>query len=116
MAPSIRDFFDNVPEDERPQVGDAETSANFDMEDVQPFLEHLHAFSIPLGRLDVIAEIMADLPVGRTHAFEAIGVLDNQMALVTIEAFIDDVDAPDIRFIGPKPIIDFIDKLLVDRD
>lgn len=96
-------------------MGDAETSAKFEMVEVRPFLEKQHAFSIPLGRLDVIAEIMAELPVGKTHSFEAVGHLDRQMALVTIEAFIDDNNAPDIRFIGPKPIIDFIDDLLEKR-
>jgi len=115
MPASIRNSFDKVPENERPTVRDAETSSNFDMDEVQPFLEHLNAFSVPLGRLDVIADTMAGFPQGFTHDFEAVGVLDNQMALVTIRAFIADIDAVDLTFIGPEPIIDFIDRLLSKR-
>lgn len=116
MVPKVGDFFHIVRVEERPVVGDAETSSNFDMDEVQPFLENLHAFSIPLGRLDVIAELMANFPQGYTHDFEAVGVLDNQRVLVTIRAFICDVNATDLTFIAPEPIIDFINTLLSKRD
>ncbi len=116
MAPSIRDFFDKAPEKDRPDVGEAETSANFDIEEVQPFLERLHAFSVPLGRLDFIAETIAELPHNYTHTFECVGVCDDKLALISITAFIDDIDAPDLTFTGPQPVIDAIDKALAERE
>lgn len=115
MASSIRKFFDKAPEGERPTVAYAETSGNFDMDEVQPFLEHLHAFGVPLGRLDFIADTIGKFPEGKTYDFECVGASDDQLALVTIRAFVADTHAVDLTFIGPEPVIGALDALLLKR-
>lgn len=112
---SIRDSFDLADPSERPTIGTAETSMNFDLEDVLPFLESLHVLGdiyTPIGALAFKAELIADIPVGETRSYEVVGGSRGEMHLLTIEAFMDDIDAPDLRFIGTPKMIEQIDTKL----
>ena len=118
MALSIREYFDKVSSKHRPGVGQAETSSNFDMDEVLPFLESLSILGeiyTPIGRLAFIAELIASMKHGETRCYEAVGGSQGEMHLLTIEVFIDDVDAPDIRFIGTEKMIALIDDKLMER-
>ena len=117
--PSIRDVVEHVAPSERPTTGTAETSMNFDLEDVLPFLESLHVLGdiyTPIGALAFKAEMIADIPVGETRSFEVVGSSRSEMHLLTIEAFMDDIDAPDLRFIGTPDMIERIDAKLQDLE
>ena len=118
MPPSIRDFFDRASEGDRPEIGEAETSANFDMHEVLPFLESLHVLDdiyTPVGRLAFIAESISSMRHQETRRFEAVGGSRIKMHLLTIEVFMDDENAPDITFIGTSEMISKIDAKLAQR-
>ncbi len=119
QKPSMRDVKHLFMPDADIEESTAETSGNFDLDEVVPFLERLGeqpGVSLNVGRLLFSGEMIADIPHNETRTFENIGHVDGKLQILTIEAFMDDLDAPDLTFFGTERLIGIIDAMLVERD
>ena len=79
----------------------SETSMNFDLEEVAPFLTQLGnnpRFVLPTGVAQEIVKGLADLEVEQTRRWKLTGDFDNQPVFLEIEAFMDDIASPDLSF------------------
>jgi hypothetical protein len=87
-----------------------ETSMNFDMEGVRPFLERLNVrLSLDLG-VDELAEATGSTPVGEEFRKTIVVSFDGEAHPLDYQVFMDDVDAPDLYFFADsKELIDAID-------
>lgn len=94
----------------------SETSMNFDLEDVRPFLVILTnnpRFGLPTAFIDTIAETLPNLDVEQTHRWRIDGAFDKEPMHLEIEAFMDDIDAPDLSFHSSGTVIAEIDRELI---
>jgi hypothetical protein len=86
----------------------AETSMNFDSENVRPFLEGLAPGTIDPSALVTIDAALKNMAVDETRDF----VLNAQTGL-QLQIFMDDFEAPDLYFFGSVEIIQYIDQALM---
>lgn len=117
MLKFLTDLF--KPEAPKAPAITSETSMNFDMTEVGPFLTRLSnnpRFGLPVGFAGQIADEMAGLSVDDTKRWKVEGGFDGNMIQIEIEAFMDDIDAPDLTFFGPEPVIAEIDRELISFD
>lgn len=117
MLKFLTDLF--KPEAPKAPPITSETSMNFDMTEVGPFLTRLSnnpRFGLPVGFAGQIADEMAGLSVDDTKRWKVEGGFDGNMIQIEIEAFMDDNDAPDLTFFGPEPVIAEIDRELISFD
>lgn len=87
-----------------------ETSANFDRENVRPFLERLNS-SLALN-LDVakLSELVAKTAIEQEQSQSIVARFRGEDVQVVFRVFMDDVDSPGIYFISEsKPLADAID-------
>ncbi|TWU50708.1 hypothetical protein Poly51_40010 [Rubripirellula tenax] len=82
-------------------AGLTESSMNFDLENVQPFLLRI-AKHIESGFTDAeiktVAEFVANTDVEDEREMTLSVVADGQSTPLVIRAFMDDIDAPDLYF------------------
>lgn len=88
-----------------------EASANFDLEDVGPFLQRVVAlidsgFAIPDAR--ALAARIGQQPVKSTREYRYTVVARGVRSPLRIVAFMDDVDAPDLYFYTDRTIAERI--------
>lgn len=88
----------------------AETSMNFDSENVRPFLEELKSANPHLVMNDVLVAIdsaLKNMAVEDTRVFTL-----NKARDLRLEIFLDDFEAPDLYFFGSEAVIKTIDEAL----
>ena len=93
----------------------SETSMNFDLEEVAPFLTQLGnnpRFVLPTRVAQEIVNGLADLEVEQTRRWKLTGDFDNQPVFLEIEAFMDDVNAPDLSFFSTLEAVQEIEQEL----
>ena len=83
-----------------PLPGEAEASMNFDLVGVRPFLERLNAIVGGFGaaQLSSLVDDIAKLPVDSTLTRTYAVTFKGKPVTLRIEAFMDDVNAPDLYF------------------
>ncbi|MCF2905112.1 hypothetical protein L0666_08940 [Octadecabacter sp. CECT 8868] len=86
----------------------AETSMNFDSENVRPFLEGLAPGTIDQGALAVV-----DSAVGTMAVDETRDIVLNAQSGLQLQIYMDDIQAPDLYFFGPLEVIQYIDSALM---
>jgi hypothetical protein len=93
----------------------SETSMNFDVREVAPFLTQLannHRFGFPDDIVKAIGDAVVELPVETTKRWKITAEFDHHPILIEIEAFMDDVDAPDLTFHSAQAVITEIESEL----
>ena len=80
----------------------ASTSANFDLVDVRPFLERL---KLPAAVVNDVETWIRSLQPQDEQGVHFEMNWEGKAAKVTIGCYMDDIDAPDIEFRGPKSFI-----------
>ncbi len=106
-------FKPNAPKAPLPIT--SETSMNFDSLEVAPFLTQLAnnpRFAFPEDIAKAIGTGVADIPVEDTKRWKVTADFDGQPVLIEIEAFMDDVDAPDLYFFSTQAAISEIEREL----
>ncbi|MBO9475357.1 hypothetical protein J7413_17550 [Shimia sp. R10_1] len=86
-----------------PAPATSETSMNFDLQEVAPFLTQLGnnaRFTFPAALAEEIAHGLQGMAVDETRRWKLTCDFDRQPILMEIEAFMDDIDAPDLTFFG----------------
>ena len=93
--------------------GSGETSTNFDLEEVRPFLKRLSAL-VPSGfgasRVTALAKEIKKLKRERTRQFVFPITFEGAAALLGVRVFMDDVGSPDIYFYAPLKLVRQIDR------
>ncbi|SMP33135.1 hypothetical protein [Shimia sagamensis] len=106
-------FKPNAPKAPPPIT--SETSMNFDAEEVAPFLTQLannRRFAFPEDIAKAIGGAVSDIPVEDTKRWKITADFDGHPVRVEIEAFMDDVDAPDLYFFSTQAAISEIEREL----
>jgi hypothetical protein len=106
-------FKPNAPKAPLPIT--SETSMNFDSREVAPFLTQLannSRFAFPEDIARSIGTAVGDIPVEDTKRWKITADFDGQPILMEIEAFMDDVDAPDLYFFSTQAAISEIEREL----
>ena len=117
MLRFLTDLF--KPEAAKPAPSTSETSMNFDLAEVPPFLTGLAnnpRFGLPEALVTQIADNLSDLPVDQSSRWQIEGSFDGKPALIEIQAFMDDFDAPDLAFFGSAEVVAEIDRELIAFD
>ncbi|WP_417700649.1 hypothetical protein [Pseudophaeobacter sp.] len=86
----------------------AETSMNFEARDIGPFLARLAGsprFELPRDFAATITDALPDLDLGQTRRWRIDGDFDQRAAVLEIQVFMDDFDAPDLSFFSSAPVI-----------
>lgn len=83
----------------------AETSMNFDSENVRPFLDSLAPGTVDPSALSTIDAALKTMGVDETRDF----VLNAQSGL-HLQIYMDDIEAPDLYFFGSTDVIHSIDQ------
>ncbi len=99
MLSFLTDLFKPQPP-KAPDITD-ETSMNFDRAEVAPFLSRLVAhprLGLPQAMPGMVDQGLNDLAVDQTRIWTIDGELDGGPIQIRIEAFMDDIDAPDLSF------------------
>jgi hypothetical protein len=90
-----------------------EASANFDLENVQPFLERLKPL-IESGFSDKeilqLQKSVASMEVDEEKDFEFQIKYNGQSSALKIHVFMDDIESPDIAFFAVPELADKIDE------
>jgi hypothetical protein len=90
-----------------------ETSGNFDLENVRPFLERLKPF-IESGFSDKeigqIQKYVESMEVDDERDFEVPIKFKGQSSVLKIHVFMDDIESPDIAFLAVPELADKIDE------
>ena len=90
-----------------------ETSGNFDLENVRPFLERLKPF-IESGFSDKemiqIQKSIESMDVDDEKDFEFLIKFKGQSSTLKIHVFMDDIESPDIAFFAVPELADKIDE------
>ncbi|MCP9482733.1 hypothetical protein NNA36_12250 [Shimia sp. CNT1-13L.2] len=97
----------------------SETSMNFDAPEVAPFLTRLAnnpRFGLPADLAEQIASDLSGMELGQTRRWKVEGDFDGAPVMIEIEAFMDDIDAPDLTFFGPDATVAEIDRELIAFD
>lgn len=93
----------------------SETSMNFDAQDVQPFLIGLTnnpRFGLPPELPSLVFEALPGIAVDSRRRWKIDADFDGSRVTIEIEAFMDDVDAPDLYFFSSQPVIEEIEREL----
>lgn len=93
----------------------SETSMNFDAQDVQPFLLGLTnnpRFGLPPELPSLVSEALPDIAVESRRRWQIDADFDGSRVTIEIEAFMDDIDAPDLYFFSSQPVITEIEREL----
>lgn len=92
----------------KPAVKQSETGANFDLENVPLFLKRIAPF-IAKGfgkqQVDYIANLIDELELHEQRDITFQIVFEGHSCELGMHIFLDDIDAPDINFMGPKSLI-----------
>lgn len=114
MLKFVTDLFKpSAPKPPAPITSD--TSMNFDLEEVAPFLTRLGnhpRFTFPTDFAAEISRAIGDLPVDATKRWSVTCGFDDADITLQIEAFMDDVDAPDLAFFSTQSAITEIEREL----
>ena len=100
-----------------PPVEPAEVSANFDLEDVEPFLLRLTTLmpgSFRERYARQLAAWIAEQPVDSEKRYVYGVVFDGKKTDLEVVAFMDDIDAPDLCFCTHPELARRIDRLIDD--
>ncbi len=109
MIRFLSTLFNKSSQAAQPVAGNAaETSMNFDSENVRPFLEGLAPGTVDQSALVTIDAALKNMAVDETRDF----VLNAQSGL-QLQIFMDDFEAPDLYFFGSVEIIQYIDQALM---
>ena len=109
MLRSIIDLFRPSSTIAQPAAGDtAETSMNFDGENVRPFLESPKPGTVDPAVIATVDQAVNTMAVGETRDF----VINAQTGL-QLQIFMDDFQAPDLYFFGSQEVIQYIDQSLI---
>ena len=109
----LTDLFKPKPAKAAPIT--SETSMNFDLAEIAPFLTRMEEsprFTLPQEFAATLADAMSALEVDQTRRWRIDGDFDGEPILLEIEAFMDDRDAPDLGFFSSAPVIAEIDRML----
>lgn len=102
-----------------PAPATSETSMNFDLQEVAPFLTQLGnnpRFTFPSALAEEIALGLQGMGVDETRRWKLTCDFDRQPILMEIAAFMDDIDAPDLTFFGTLEAVAEIDTELAAFD
>ncbi|MBU2994522.1 hypothetical protein Q4555_05865 [Octadecabacter sp. 1_MG-2023] len=109
MIRFLSSLFNKPTQEAQPVAGHAaETSMNFDSENVRPFLEGLAPGTIDQGALAVV-----DSAVGAMAVDETRDIVLNAQSGLQLQIYMDDIQAPDLYFFGPVEVIQYIDSALM---
>lgn len=117
MLSFLTDLF--KPEAAKPAPITSETSMNFDLEEVAPFLVRLAnnpLFGLPEALAAQVAADLSALPVDQTRRWQVEGQFGGKPALLEIEAFMDDINSPDMTFFSSAAMVEEIDRELIAFD
>jgi hypothetical protein len=99
--------------------GSGETSTNFDLKEVRPFLKRLSALvdsGFGVAQVNVIAREIKKLKRERNRQYAFPISFEGAAALLGIRVFMDDVDSPDLYFYAPLKLMRQIDKEIESFD
>lgn len=91
------------------QSNSAETSMNFDSDNVRPFLDTLNANAA--GTVDASALTAVDRALNTMGVDDTRDVLLNADTGLQLQIFMDDIQAPDLYFFGSPDVITYIDQV-----
>ena len=87
-----------------------ESSMNFDLENVRPFLQRLHERRGIGLDVDALVRFAEETPVEEERGMQRGCTFEGRTIPLRFSVFMDDVDAPDLYFYAPdKALIDTID-------
>lgn len=93
----------------------SQTSMTFASDEVAPFLTQLANnphLDFPADLADAVRKNLADMTVEDTRRWRVTGAMDGQPVQLDIEAFMDDVHAPDLCFFSTQAVIGEIEREL----
>jgi hypothetical protein len=93
----------------------SQTSMNFASDEVAPFLTQLAnnpRLDFPADLAKEVRRNLACMAVEDTRRWRVTGAIDDQPIQMEIEAFMDDVDAPDLYFFSTQAAISEIEREL----
>lgn len=106
-------FKPNAPKPLPPMT--SQTSMNFASDEVAPFLTQLAnnpRLDFPADLAKEVRRNLACMAVEDTRRWRVTGAIDDQPFQMEIEAFMDDVDAPDLYFFSTQAAISEIEREL----